>query len=160
MLKSPGHQYATSSFVVMKNTQLTKVAAWDSTCFSMTSLSGFGIFQGRSFTDPGIIEGRSFILKFGNTYLQAQKEATLVQEAALETAQAAEQRLRQQLSSSSSSGRSVREAQAESDSLRQQLEESARKYNTVKQARERAMTEVVHVKTSYNRKEQVTRPST
>ena len=75
--------------------------------------------------------------------MQAQKEAALVQEAALETAQAAVQQLRQQLSSSSSSGAALREAQAESESLRQQLEEAARKYNTVKQARERAMTEVV-----------------
>ena len=74
---------------------------------------------------------------------QAQKEAILAREAALESAQAAEQQLRQQLSSSSSSSAAMRETQAESESLRQQLEESARKYNTVKQARERAMTEVI-----------------
>lgn len=79
-------------------------------------------------------------------HLQAQKEAALVQEAALETAQAAVQQLRQQLSSSSSSGAALREAQAESESLREQLEDSARKYSTVKQARERAMTEVVGFK--------------
>ncbi len=66
----------------------------------------------------------------------AEKEATV------EAAQAAEQQLRRQLSSSSTSGAALREAQAESDALRQQLEESVRKYSTVKQARERAMTEV------------------
>ena len=80
--------------------------------------------------------------------LQAQKEATLAREAELETAQAAGQQLRQQLSSSSSSSAALREAQAESEALRQQLEESARKYNTVKQARERAMTEVIALKPS------------
>ena len=79
--------------------------------------------------------------------LQAQKEATLAQEAELETVQAAEQQLRQQLSSSSSSSAALQEAQAESESLRQQLQDSARKYNTVKQARERAMTEVSALKT-------------
>ena len=81
----------------------------------------------------------------GCMLLQAQKEATVEKEAALEAAQAAEQQLRRQLSSSASSSTALREAQTESESLRQQLEESARKYNTVKQARERAMTEVTHV---------------
>lgn len=80
--------------------------------------------------------------------LQAQKEANLAQEAELETVQAAEQQLRQQLSSSSSSSAALQEVQAESESLRQQLQDSARKYNTVKQARERAMTEVSALKTS------------
>ncbi len=63
-------------------------------------------------------------------------------EAAVEAAQAAEQQVRKQLTSTSTSGEALKEAQAESDSLRQQLEESVRKYSTVKQARERAMTEV------------------
>ncbi len=62
-------------------------------------------------------------------------------EAAVEAAQAAEQQVRKQLTSTSTSGEALKEAQAEADSLRQQLEESVRKYSTVKQARERAMTE-------------------
>lgn len=59
----------------------------------------------------------------------------------MEAAQAAEQLVRKQLTSTSTSGETLKEAQAESESLRQQLEESVRKYSTVKQARERAMTE-------------------
>jgi len=63
-------------------------------------------------------------------------------EAAVEAAEAAEQQVRKQLTSTSTSGEALKDAQAEADSLRQQLEESVRKYSTVKQARERAMTEV------------------
>ena len=66
-------------------------------------------------------------------------------DAALEAARAAEQQLRKQLASASSSSTAVREAHAEAESLRQQLEESVRKYSTAKQARERAMSEVSQI---------------
>lgn len=76
------------------------------------------------------------------TVPQAQREVLAEKETAVAAAQAAEEQLRKQMSSSATSSTALREAQAEAESLSQQLEESARKYNTVKQARERAMSEV------------------